>query len=397
MMKQPWKAVFLTGLYTGAGHVYAGAKTTGYFLICLSTILGLSALGLFIRFITSQEQDATKFFMAAALAVFALLLAIQLFAFFDSHKAARTINSDHNLDPHATMQKKPWLSVFLSFIYPGIGQFYNGQVLKGFAFLIAALVLSSRKNHQYYAVAFLSLALEFIAIKDAFDSAEKRNSSPERFLYQGNWLLVFVIVTMFFSAAPFNIIIRDHLVEAFKIPASSMIPTLQIGDHILVDKRRTTVDNLRPGDIIVFPHPEDCSKNFIKRIVAMAGDKVQFKDGDLYINDALVQKQLLGTRPVGKELSGLYPEARTYKERLGDRTYTVQYLHNDLDSYTSQIFTVPENSLFVLGDNRDNSQDSRIWGSVPRDTVKGKALKIYWSWDRKEAKVNWERIGQMIL
>lgn len=177
--------------------------------------------------------------------------------------------------------------------------------------------------------------------------------------------------------------IRSFIVQAFKIPSGSMLPTLQIGDHILVNKFlyglrlpypiETTVwewGQPTRGDVIVFVYPKDRSKDFIKRVVAVAGDTVEIRHKEVYINDNKVTD----------------PHA-TFAD--GDRE-----IPGPRDNLPA--FTVPEHKLFVMGDNRDQSHDGRFWGYVDLDDVKGKAFLIYWSWDGQDRWVRWERIGDLI-
>jgi signal peptidase I len=181
------------------------------------------------------------------------------------------------------------------------------------------------------------------------------------------------------------LIIRTFVVQAFKIPSGSMEPTLEIGDHILVNKFiygikiPFTSINLFPwespqrGDVMVFIYPLEPEKDFIKRVIGVAGDTVRIVNKKLYIN--------------GVEVSD--PHA-VYKEDTilpgGDA--------QKRDNFGP--VTVPKGNLFVLGDNRDRSLDSRFWGFVPLEDVKGKAFIIYWSWDRQETTVRWKRIGHLI-
>ena len=178
--------------------------------------------------------------------------------------------------------------------------------------------------------------------------------------------------------------IRTFIVQAFKIPSGSMIPTLQIGDHILVNKLsygiripfwgHYLVDFGRPkrGDVVVFIFPEDRTKDFIKRVIAVAGDTVEVRGKKVFING----KQVADPHAY---YAGDDPQAGGLATR---------------DDYGPQ--TVPPNHIFVMGDNRDRSYDSRFWGFVNLDDVRGKAFLIYWSWDGGGRWVRWERIGSLI-
>lgn len=178
--------------------------------------------------------------------------------------------------------------------------------------------------------------------------------------------------------------IRSFIVQAFKIPSGSMIPTLQIGDHILVNKLSYGIRSpfwdffllsfKKPqrGDVVVFIFPEDRSKDFIKRVIGIEGDIVEIREKTVYIN--------------GKPLEDPYAHFEGDPPERGPL--------NVRDNYGPK--RVPENYIFVMGDNRDRSYDSRYWGYVNLDDVKGRAFLIYWSWDGMERWVRWERIGSMI-
>jgi len=178
--------------------------------------------------------------------------------------------------------------------------------------------------------------------------------------------------------------IRTFIVQAFKIPSGSMIPTLQIGDHILVNKLSYGVripflehylasfQKAQRGDVVVFIFPEDRSKDFIKRVIGVAGDTVEVRDKKVYING----KQVDDPRA---HFEGDDPQALGLPSR---------------DGYGPRV--VPENHIFVMGDNRDRSYDSRFWGFVSLDDVRGKAFLIYWSWDGSDRWVRWERLGSLI-
>jgi signal peptidase I len=216
-------------------------------------------------------------------------------------------------------------------------------------------------------------------------------------------------VEPFLIAAVVALFIRQFIVEAFKIPSGSMIPTLTIGDHLLVNKfvygpripftdsRVFTWKEPKRGDIIVFKYPENETKNFIKRVVGLPGDKIEIKNGKLFINDQPIPVTDQGVyegRDQGMS-SPYYPKPRLLEEQLGTVKHHILYLH-DQSGYNFGPVLVPKDSVFVMGDNRDNSQDSRVWGFVSGNKILGKALIIYWSWDGDDRWVRWERIGNLI-
>lgn len=179
------------------------------------------------------------------------------------------------------------------------------------------------------------------------------------------------------------LLIRTFIVQAFKIPSGSMIPTLLIGDHLLVnkfiygtvipftDKRVLVLERPRRGDIIVFKFPEDPDRDFIKRIVAGPGDTVELRQKQLYVNDQAVDE------PYAQYIEKRYNSSSDPRDNFGP-------------------YLVPEGKYFVMGDNRDQSYDSRYWGYVDMKDIKGKALIIYWSWDSKRSFPRFDRIGQLI-
>lgn len=216
-------------------------------------------------------------------------------------------------------------------------------------------------------------------------------------------------VEPFLIAAVVALFIRQFGVEAFKIPSGSMKPTLTIGDHLLVNKfvygpripftdsRIFTGKEPKRGEIIVFKYPEDESKDFIKRVVGLPDDKIEIRNGKLFINDQTVPVSENGSyvdkRQAGDQAYDV--KARLLEEQLGPVKHEIQYLH-DQSGYNFGPVLVPKESVFVMGDNRDNSQDSRFWGFVKYNKILGRALIIYWSWDGADRWVRWERIGTLI-
>lgn len=209
------------------------------------------------------------------------------------------------------------------------------------------------------------------------------------------------------------LIIRTFVFQPFKIPSGSMIPTLLVGDHLLVNKfvygtkipftdiEIFPIKKIKRGDVVVFTYPNnerDPSKNglyYIKRVVGLPGDEIDLNGRNLYINGGKVPIEYEGTY-ADKRNSEQFDE---YREDLFGEEHTVIFRkgkeNTNRGSYIP-VTKVPEGSVFVMGDNRDNSQDSRFWGFVPIENIAGRAFIIHWSWDFANPdilnKVRWDRI-----
>ncbi len=165
------------------------------------------------------------------------------------------------------------------------------------------------------------------------------------------------------------LLIRTFVVQAFKIPSGSMIPTLLVGDHILVNKFVYRFRDPKRGDVIVFKYPWDETRDFIKRVIAVGGEEVAMKGRTVFVNG----------RPL-VEPYAIYSETRPTSG----------------PGYEYGPVVVPQGSYFVMGDNRDNSQDSRFWGFLKREKILGKSFFIYWSWDSEKGRLRWWRLGRLI-
>jgi signal peptidase I len=212
------------------------------------------------------------------------------------------------------------------------------------------------------------------------------------------------------------ILVRSFLFEPFKIPSSSMVPTLKIGDHIFVSKfdyglslpftkfELATWGGPKRGEVIVFLFPRDESLHYIKRVIGIPGDKIEFKGKQLWINGQEVPKQLITDPALIEKVTGHRElDGELYKETLGSTAHYVKY-SKDVNydfSRNNPAEVVPDNSYFVAGDNRDDSYDSRSWGYVPRENIKGRAQMIWLSLDQEKSwgtlnKIRWVRCGTLI-
>ncbi|MDZ4677818.1 MAG: signal peptidase I [Oligoflexia bacterium] len=200
-------------------------------------------------------------------------------------------------------------------------------------------------------------------------------------------------VESLFVAIIIALILRSFVIAAYKIPTGSMAPTLKAGDCIFAWKLPyglripfTRISIIQPqipdrGDVIVFRYPEDESLSFIKRVVGVPGDKIEIRQKRLYINDKISQYENL--KPADLKVFDDLPHNEFHifqKETIDNKSHLVMFRRGeDEDSYGPEV--VPEDRLFVLGDNRDSSDDSRFWGMVPLKNLEGRAILIWCSFD----------------
>jgi len=211
------------------------------------------------------------------------------------------------------------------------------------------------------------------------------------------------------------LIIRTFIVQPFKIPSGSMIPTLLVGDHLLVnkfiygtkipftDRIILPIKGLSRGDVIVFKYPNDENDpskrgiHYIKRIIGVPGDKIDIGGRNLYINGEKIDLKYSGE--YNDERFGT--EFDKYEEFLSGNRHVVLFEKGRTDTQKGRLpVEVPPGHVFVMGDNRDNSQDSRFWGFVPIGNIEGKAIVTHWSWDFENDsilnKVRWNRVLSLI-
>ena len=197
------------------------------------------------------------------------------------------------------------------------------------------------------------------------------------------------------------LIIKSTIVEAYQIPTGSMEDTILVGDFILGNKfifgiripgttwRLPAFKDPKQGDIIIFRYPRDPSQNYIKRAIATGGHTVQIKDKRVYVDDKIAifpeygKFTDLNTRKPSLQEGLIYPKGSGNRDNYGP-------------------IEVPDGYIFVMGDNRDESYDSRYWGLVPEENILGEGMIIYWSWDKSIPlynifeKVRWSRIGSIL-
>ena len=260
------------------------------------------------------------------------------------------------------IKRKPIVAAIFSSLAPGLGQLYNGQIIKGIIFLLSLILLPIIMfriglHHSFYGLAIILLVFMFFLlfiIGEAFFAARKKKEFiPKSY---NRWYIYLLIILLINSIIliPTNFLTNKVLgFSAYKMPTGSMEPTLRVGDYLVADLKYFKKSKLQREDLVVLHSPEDPAKIFIKRIIALEGEKIEIKSKQVYINDAQL------------------PEV--YKVHLDNKVYPGR------DNYGPVV--VPSDYCFVLGDNRDKSRDSRHWDSLPLKNIKGKPVYIYWARD----------------
>jgi len=238
------------------------------------------------------------------------------------------------------------------------------------------------------------------------EALRRVNRSPGQ-----HWGLFLEWAKSFTIAIVLFLFVRTFLVEAFKIPSGSMEKTLLVGDFLLVNKmvygaevpftgkHLPAIRHPQRGDVIVFQWPVDPSKNFVKRLVGIPGDTLMMSEGDLYVN---------GRRQAERYVSHSEPEADpTNAEFEWQKKYLVKTAEAASNAPPSRNnwgpLVVPKDKYFVLGDNRDNSLDSRYWQFVPDSLIRGRPMFVYYSYDPDSldrmswlTRIRWTRIGERV-
>jgi signal peptidase I len=210
----------------------------------------------------------------------------------------------------------------------------------------------------------------------------------------------------FFPVILVVFLLRSFVVEPFRIPSGSMIPTLWTGDFILVNKfsygirlpilnvKLIKIGEPKRGDVMVFRYPEDPSTDYIKRVVGLPGDRIAYHDKTVYINGVAAPQVSDG--PFTAFPTGIPLPARLEEESFDGRRHKMVIHPGFFGRLEEGEWTVPKGSYFVMGDNRDNSNDSRAWGFVPERNLVGHAFMIWMNWNGVSGGITWNRIGETI-
>jgi len=310
--------------------------------------------------------------------------------------------------------RNPWLAALASLVLPGFGQFYNGQLNRAIWFFLSfallcipavaliALYLPEGLMLPTLLLGLLAtLGVWGYAVWDAWRTARHSVATPVKaWQLSGVYALVFVMCDLL--ALPLLTLYgRQHQVEPFRIPSNSMEPSVRAGDMIWADKRYNCPgcqQGVHRGDIAIFAYPNDRSVFYIKRVIGLPGDRIEIKDQQVWINGQTLERNSQ-TSSTG-----------SVTEAIDDHQWQVQWIEPKTTAAptaktpplnrasTEQLkelkLTVPDGQVFVLGDNRLSSVDSRNFGTVPLQDILGRARQVWFSSDSQG--VRWDRLGHVL-
>lgn len=331
--KEPWLAVNLSMFWPGIGQIYSGKVRRGWILIASQILLLSSGLWLLISS-TGNALIGLIVLLGSGL--------INLWNYFDAHRCAREANSA-SFEQLRKSSKDPWLAVLLSRIIPGLGHLYLNHIWLGILFFIIFLVS---------AIFSVVIPIIFYGVYAAV-AYHAYVTSPSRRERKKYFILIIACLLIISFVVDGSSLIRTYVAEARYIPSGAMLPTLQINDRLIINKWSYRLQSPQRGDIVLFSPTETLKQEnfkdaFIYRVIGLPGEKVEVKEGKVYINNRPLQENYIEEPP----------------------------------KYQFASVTVPPNSYFMLGDNRNNSYDSHYWGFVPRENIIGKATQRFWPLDR---------------
>jgi len=297
----------------------------------------------------------------------------------------------------------PWVAVTLSVIMSGLGHIYCGRIVKGLvlAFILCIIIPfifgAFSVSHSTIRIAVIIAALLASSVVWLFaiiDSGYTARRTTENYIPKdyNRWYVYVILILMGTGGSTqiaFNV--RTIFLEAFRVPVASNYPTMIPNDRFLANKIAYKKSDPQKGDLIVFINPEDRRQNYIKRIVAVAGETVEIRNGELYVNDQKLHRQKLPQSALDdiRIQVGEKPlEGDVYEENNGTAKYKIFLAEHKTPGDFAKI-TVPKYHCFVLGDNRNLSKDSRHLGPIPLATIKGRADYLYFP-----AK-DWSRFGRI--
>lgn len=306
------------------------------------------------------------------------------------HKLKDTVSDPTITSPSPTTRRLPWLAALLSLLLTGLGHVYTGRPKRAATLWLATFLLSLIALFLVVVLPSVLAVVAFVVLLigppvavavDAWRAARVSESAyPLRWYNRWYWYAAAIGLASFVVKPRLKTFLEGHIVQAYRLPSGSMAPAYEAGDFLLVSPLRSAP---RRGDVVVY---RATGGAFFKRVVAGPGDTVAMRDGKLLLNGRVVQEPYEvhdSTDPVADD----FKWQRDFLAPGVNRATYVGSLH------TWGPLVVPTANYFVLGDNRNNSLDSRYVGFVPRASITARPFLTYFSWDSTEHSVRWRRLG----
>ncbi|MBW8002889.1 MAG: signal peptidase I [Planctomycetes bacterium] len=308
------------------------------------------------------------------------------------------------MDNIAKNKRRIWVAIMFSLIMEGLGQIYCGRLKRGLVFTLLNLLPIPIIIGIFYlgdspalmpitiAVIISSGLVQVIALVDAVILAKKAPANYQ--LKSCNSAAIYILLVLITTAGAIGsgLYLRDKSLEAFKVSAASMFPTIELNERVLANKHIYAETDPQVGDIVIFNPPNEHWRiNYIKRVVAVAGDTVERKNDVLFINGKQLQRRHASFTTL--EIPEGEFKGSIYHEENGQSRYQIFVADRETEQQLSApdfaLLTVPEHHVFVLGDNRNLSSDSRTFGPIPLAAVNGRADYIYFPVN------DWSRFGKL--
>ena len=288
-------------------------------------------------------------------------------------------------------RRRPWVAVFLSLVMPGLGQIYCGDIKSGIAIMLVIAIFSSgwvigMMHESTPPLAFLSMMWGIILLATLFAAIDSyRRARRTRYDYKlkdyNHWGIYLALIWIAGAGTlGYTAFVKAKLFEAFYVPAGSMAPTIMPGDRLTASKIAYRKARPKRGDIVLFKNPADRTTNYIKRIVALGGDTLEVRNGELLINGRALKREWVEnkTLTIGKE----QVQGDIFVETNADARYRIFISKEAADASSGRKdfgpVTVPTYHCFVMGDNRNRSIDSRSFAALSLGAIRAKFQAIYW-------------------
>lgn len=354
--------------------------------------------------------------------------------------------SPNNLQSNKISKRDPAIAVVLGFFILGAGQIYSGYLKRGLLFIGIFLLLTFTALSmvfQSFTITLIAYGVYFLfwifVLVDAYKCAKKQNPNYELKWFNRWYIYLGAYAAAIFGGTIIGICLKIFAVEAFKIPTGSMENTILVNDYIIADKTAYWFNTPQRNDLAVFLYPGDRDEysheeeiNYIKRIIGLPGETIKIINKAVYVNDNLISNPPGAmfdgkSRPTGLSDYRIFPKGSGWNEdnygpiavpKKGDNIqindinldvwkvfiYRDSDLQNkgELDALINKmlngdsLYTVKKNYYFMMGDNRNNSADSRYWGFLPEENITGKVSYVYFSFDDELYNIRWDRIGKEI-